>query len=175
MSNESSKPNYNLRSKRVSAGGAQSTGGASEGFIRASDLLRRQDEERGLDDIHPCDPTQQAASSQQMVPDLPSNNDDEGGGVSETSTASTASEAGDQRVHDSAGDTQRYPSPSPCSPLAQETVVNQGQEVLRLRVQEAWQLHNNEVWVRQCQLSKVGLVFPQFNGLVEYHRLETTS
>lgn len=149
MSNDTNKPNYNLRSKRVRAESP------SEGFITASELLyRRQLEEPG--DLHETTQPEEAASHE-VVSDIPSNRSDEGASERATEEQQSTQQVGDQGVPDSPGDAPRPASPSAHSPVAQQEAEHDRQEVLRLRVQEAWQLHNNEVWVRQCQLSKVGV------------------
>ena len=63
MSDDRSK-SYNLRSKRIS-------GGASEGFIRASELIRRNEEHSGVVHEDTQVEPQGATSSQELVPDVP--------------------------------------------------------------------------------------------------------
>ena len=133
MSNERSEPIYNLRSKRVSAPAprASTASDISEGFIRASELLRREEELRGF---HEDSTPQQEAASKEMVPDIPSNERDEGGSPATTEGTCSTQPTGHQGSDDSAGEAQGQPPTPPHSPLAEQAVDNQRQELLRLRV-----------------------------------------
>ena len=148
MSDERSEPSYHLRSRRVRATTP------SEGFIRASDLLRRRDElESG--GVCQADPNHQEAASNEVVSHLSADGHDEGGSTATTEGASAA-ESSDQGCADCSGEAQGQPPTPPCSPLVEEAAHHQRPTLLRLRVQEAWKLHGNEVWLRQCQLSEEG-------------------
>ena len=127
MSDDRSKP-YNLRSKRIS-------GGTSEGFIRASELIRRNEERSGVVHEDTQVEPQGATSSQELVPDVPSNDDDQGGSERSDQETPQVAAVGDQGLHDIAGDPQGSTQASSHSPVAQQDPVDNGQEVLRLRVQ----------------------------------------
>lgn len=128
MSNDTQQPNYNLRSKRVRAG-------ASEGFIRASDLLRRHEERSG--DIHQTTEANQEPMppSQELVPDLSPNRSDEGGSSAPTEGTSQVDATGHQGLDDSSGDAPRQQPPSTPGPVAEQDTEDNRHEVLRLRVQ----------------------------------------
>ena len=149
MSDDRSK-SYNLRSKRVAAGGA------SEGFIRASELLRRQDEERVSGDIHRADtcPAEEA-QKQELVSDIPPNNDDEGGSIASTDKQPSTDEIGDQRHIDSPRETQGQQQSPPHSPMAEQAAQHDESRVLRLRVQ-----------VRNTKTHKVEYMWIPINMLI---------
>ena len=129
MSDDRSK-SYNLRSKRVTAGGA------TEGFIRASELLRRQDEERVSGDIHRADTcAAEEAQKQELVLDIPPNNDDEGGSVASIDNQPSTDEIGDQGDIDSSREAQRQQQSPSHSPVAEQAAEHYESRVLRLRVQ----------------------------------------
>ena len=134
MSDERSEPNYNLRSRRVRASGSPTP--TSEGSIRASDLLRRNDEERGVDrcDSSTQDKQEEPTPTQELVPHLPPLCNDEGGSTGEAMLSSTPSESGTQRGDDSPREAQGQRLPSPHSPLVAEDSSHDRQEILRLRV-----------------------------------------
>jgi len=129
MSNDNKQPNYNLRSRRTCSG-------PSEGFIRASELLRRSDEERGDSVVHQASGNQQEEpnQSQELVPDIPSNDDNEGGGQREIKDAAISNEDGNQGVSDCSGNPQGQ-QPSPSHSTVDEQAAPNNAEVLRLRVQ----------------------------------------
>jgi len=133
MSNERSEPVYNLRSKRVSAPAprASTASDISEGFIRASELLRREEELRG---VHEDSTPQQEAASNEMVPDISSNERDEGGSPATTEGTCPTQSTGHQGSHDSAGEAQGQPPTPPHSPVAEQEVEHNEPQVLRLRV-----------------------------------------
>ena len=143
MSNDNKQPNYNLRSRRTCSG-------TSEGFIRASELLRRSDEERGDSVVHQASSNQQEEpnQSQELVPDLPSNDDNQGGGQRETKDAALSNEDGNQGIPDCSGNAQGQQSSPAHSPLDEQAAPD-NTEVLRLRVQVRNQrTHTVEyVWV----------------------------
>lgn len=124
MSNERSEPNYNLRARRSRAD-------PSEGFIRASDLIRRRDEDRG---VHNSDTNQQEAESHEVVSHLPPSDNDEGGGTTATQGALTVDTTGDQGAIDSTGEAQGQQHTPPHSPMVEEAATNKQPELLRLRV-----------------------------------------
>jgi len=144
MSDDRSKP-YNLRSKRTSAG-------ASEGFVTASELIRLNEERSGV--VHQ-ETQREAASSDEMVSDIPPNNDDEGGSQRPTEEPSTAEQAGDQGLPDSSGEAQGQQQSPPHRPLVEQEAKHDGQEVLRLRLQ-----------VRNTKTHKVEYVWVPINMLI---------
>lgn len=150
MSDDRSK-SYNLRSKRVTSGGA------TEGFVRASELLRRRDEERGDSVIHQATNSdeEQVPSGQELVSDVPPNNDDEGGSINAVAEPSQVEAVGDQRLPDSPREAQGQSHPPTHSPVAQQDTEDQRQEVLRLRVQ-----------VRNTKTHKVEYVWIPINMLI---------
>ena len=121
MSDERSEPLYNLRSKRVKAPAGSKL---SEGFIRASELLR----------IHEASATEQEAASHEVVPDVPPSNDDEGGGTQEASRAPSTEPIGDQGSDDSPREAQGQQPAHSCGVVAQQEAEHKEPELLRLRV-----------------------------------------
>ena len=121
MSDDRSQPNYNLRRKRVSA---SSTDKHSEGFIRASELLR----------IHEDSAPQQEAASHEVVPDVPSSDNDEGGGAQEAERQPTTPEVGHQGDTDSSREAQGQQPPSPCGVVVEQEAKHKEPQLLRLRV-----------------------------------------
>jgi len=76
---------------------------------------------------------------------------------------------GHKRSNDCPGAPLRRKSPPTYSDLVKEAPPHYKPTLLRLLVQEAWQLSTDEGWVRNCQLSHEGgtvnfLYFPVFNG-----------
>ena len=132
MSDERSEPLYNLRSKRVKAPAGSKL---SEGFIRASELLRRT-EELGLGGDHEATQVEQEGSiaSQELVPDLPPNRSDEGASERATEEPSQVEADRDQGVPDSSREAQGQQPSSPHRLVAEQAAEDSEQEVLRLRV-----------------------------------------
>lgn len=130
MSNERSEPNYNLRKRRVTAGVSPYT--LSEGFIRASEVVRRAEELR-LGGVHEETKSEEAAS-QELVSHLSPSDNDEGGGTSATQGAATTDTVGDQGCVDLVGDTQGQQQTPPHSPLVEEATQHNQPQLLRLRV-----------------------------------------
>ena len=147
MSDDRNKP-YNLRSKRTSAGGA------SEGFIRASELLRLNDERSGVVHQATQEEHQGANTSQELVPDIPSNDDDEGGSSATVVEQSEVAANGNQGLPNSSGEAQGQQQPPTHSPVAQQE-DECPTEVLRLRVQ-----------VRNTKTHKVEYVWVPINMLI---------
>jgi len=125
MSNERSEPNYNLRSRRITA--------PSEGFITASEALRRA-EELGTGRVYEASATQQEAASHEVVPDVSSNGSDEGASQRATEEPPTTQPTGDQGVPDSPREAQGQQPSSPHRLVAEQAAEDSEQEVLRLRV-----------------------------------------
>ena len=116
MSDDRSK-SYNLRSKRIS-------GGASEGFIRASELIRRNEERSGVVHEDTQVEPQGATTSKELVPDLPSNDNDERGSQRSSKETSEVAAVGDQGLHDITGDSQGSAQAFARSPLAGQDSVD---------------------------------------------------
>ena len=135
MSNERSEPIYNLRSKRVSAPAprASTASDLSEGFIRASELLRREEELRGVHDDTPAQ-QEESTSGQELVPDVSSNERDEGGSLATTEGTCATQQVGDKGDNDSSGEAQGQQSASPHSSVVEQATGDNQQELLRLRV-----------------------------------------
>ena len=144
MSDDRSKP-YNLRSKRTSAG-------ASEGFITASELIRLNEERSGV--VHQ-ETQREATTSDEVVPDVPPNNDNEGGSERPTEEPSAAEQVGHQGLPDSSGEAQGQQQSPPHRPVAEQEIEHHGQEVLRLRVQ-----------VRNTKTHKVEYMWIPINMLI---------
>jgi len=136
MSNDNNQPNYNLRSRRTIAPAMSSSTTPSDGFIRASELLRRNDEERGVDrcDSNTEDKQEEPASTQELVPDILENDNDEGGSTQPTQGASSTDTARDQRDNDSPREAQGQHDPPAHSAVAAQDTSDNGPQILRLRV-----------------------------------------
>lgn len=173
MSNDRVKPTYNLRRRHNNL--IYDPTEQDLGFIRASELIKRavssmQSSERpkcrnpgppycgelGHECVHETDTTEQKAASHEVVPDVSPNGSDEGASERATEAAQASESTGDQGLSDSTGEAQGQQPTPPHSPMVEEETEHNRPTLLRLRVQEAWKLHNNEVWIRQCQLSEEG-------------------
>lgn len=134
MSNDLKPSNYNLRSKRIGATMPVTPAPTSEGFILASELLRRhQCGTSGASEGAQVD-QEQVPASKELVPDVPPERDSEGGGTQETQRTSTPGSTGHQGDLDSAGAASRRPATPPRSPVVEESAEDLRQEVLRLRI-----------------------------------------
>jgi len=134
MSNDFQPSNYNLRSKRIGATMPITPAPSSEGFILASELLRRhQCGTSGASEGAQID-QEQVPASKELVSDIPPECDSEGGGTQETQRTSSTGSIGHQGNLDSAGAPPGRPASPPHSPLAEKSAEDLRQEVLRLRV-----------------------------------------
>jgi len=106
----------------------------SEGFILASELLRRHQHGTSGASEGPQVDEKQVPASKELVPDVPSERDSEGGGTQETQRTSSPRSTGHQGDLDSAGASPRRPATPPHSSLVEESAEDDGPKVLRLRV-----------------------------------------
>ena len=98
---------------------------------------------------------EQVPSGQELVSDIPPNNDDEGGSINSVAEPSQVEPVGDQRLPYSPREAQGQSHPSAHSPVAQQDTEDQRQEVLRLRVQ-----------VRNTKTHKVEYMWVPINMLI---------
>ena len=131
MSNERSEP-YNLRRRRVTAPSSPSV---SEGFITASEALRRA-EELGISGGGATTESEQEepTPTQELVLDVPAHSSNEGTGSGEAPRTPQIAANRDQGDNDSSGEAQGQRSAPAHSSVVTEDTSNNGQEVLRLRV-----------------------------------------
>jgi len=130
MSNDTNKPNYNLRTRR--GVNKRDIKTYSEGIISASAML--YSESLGRDDQGAEADTEGSDTSQELVPHLPANASDEGRSAPSASGQPETTTSRDPGLSNSSGESQGRPSTPPHSPVDEEEVGHQS-EVFRLRVQ----------------------------------------
>lgn len=93
-------------------------------------------------------------ASQELVSDVPPDNDNQGVGSGET-VSEPFTEGQDQRDTDRSGAPSNGGDAPAHRAVVGEKAKDERPKYIRLCVSETWQLHNNAQWLRLCQLSQV--------------------